>query len=157
MTRLAFVLVLWGLVGLVGLVGCGDDDATVDAGMDASMPDVGAMDAGGDVGADDAGGDAGGDAGQDAGPTEDTWESFAMEWFATYCTECHSGGRRNYTTIDEVIRDADRIRCGVTPSSLPECGAGTPRPNQFPIGDGPFPEADTRQRIVDWIDDGLTP
>lgn len=147
MTRFTFVLGL--VVCLLGA--CGDDDGSVDAGADTSMPDVGTMDVGTD---DDAGGD---DAGQDAGSSEDTWESFAMEWFATYCTECHSGGPRNYTTIDEVIRDADRIRCGVTPEALADCGAGTPRPNQFPIGDGPFPDADTRQRIVDWIDAGLMP
>ena len=143
-----------GLCGALG-VGCGDDDGGVDGGTDASMPDAAMSDVGGDdTGGDDAGGD---DAGQDVGATTDTWESFAMEWFATYCTECHSGGRRNYTTIDEVIRDADRIRCGVTPEPLADCGAGTPRPNQFPIGDGPFPDAETRQRIVDWIDDGLMP
>ena len=109
-----------------------------------------------DVGSDAGDPDAGTDAAQDAA-TGDTWESFAMEWFATYCTECHSGGRRNYTTMDEVMRDAVRIRCGVTPAPLSDCGAGTPRPNQFPIGDGPNPDAETRQRIVDWIDDGLMP
>lgn len=152
MTRSAFLLVVWGFLGC--FVGCGDDDGATDAGTDTSMPDVGVLDSGPDAEGPDA--SEPDDAGQDAA-SPDTWESFAMEWFATYCTECHAGGRRNYTTIDEVIRDADRIRCGVTPEPLADCGAGTPRPNQFPIGDGPFPEADTRQRIVDWIDAGLTP
>lgn len=103
----------------------------------------------------DAGtGDDAGAGGDDAGTGGDTWSSFAMGFFATYCTECHAGGRRNFTTITEVGRDATTIRCGV--STVVEAGCGSfPPPSQFPIGGGPFPSAAERTRLVDWLNTGL--
>lgn len=88
-------------------------------------------------------------------PAADTWDSWAMGFFATYCVECHDGGTRDYRTIDEVIRDQDGIACGVSPTALDRCGAGSPSPSQFPVGSGPFPSDAERERLVAWIDAGL--
>ena len=135
---------------------CGDDAAAIDAGGGS---DAGASDSGGtDAGATDAGrADAGAsDSGEttDAG-VGDTWASFAMEFFVTYCVECHSGGARDYTAIDDVMRDQATIRCGVSPYALAGCGSFPP-PSQFPVGGGPFPTDDERRRLVAWIDAGLS-
>lgn len=143
-------------LSLCVLVACGDDATDLDAGPRAADAGPDATDAG--SGPRDAGPattDAG-SAGADAGTAGDTWESFAREWFATYCVECHGAtGRRDYRTIDDVIRDADTIRCGVRPrgTDLEGCGA-SPVASQFPIGMGPFPDDATRMRIVEWIDAG---
>src|SRR5688500_9556653 len=89
---------------LLLLTGCGDDDTS--GGTDAG--DVDAGEDAGPVAIDAATDDAGG--GDDAGPPADTWGTFAMGFFATYCTECHGGAARDYTTMTHVMRDADRIR-----------------------------------------------
>ncbi len=144
--RTAMCLLALGILSF----GCGDDDSSggVDAGSDSSMP----SDAGGDAGTEvDAGQDAGAD--EDAPPVEDTWETFGENFFATYCVECHSGGRRDYRTIDDVMRDQDRIRCGTSDVALADCSS--PPPRQFPIGSGPSPSDEERQRLVAWIDAGL--
>lgn len=88
-------------------------------------------------------------------PEGDTWGNWAMGFFATYCVGCHDGGTRDYRTIDEVIRDQDGIACGVSPTALDRCGAGSPSPSQFPVGSGPFPSDAERERLVAWIDAGL--
>ena len=126
---------------------CGDDDA-----MMMTIDDAGPLESDAALTVDDAGPITE----EDAGPstTSDTWENFAMEWFATYCTECHQGGRRDYRTIDEVIRDQDRIKCGVSPVMEDGCRGG-PNPRQFPIGMGARPGDESRQRLIDWINAGL--
>ena len=78
----------------------------------------------------------------DAAPPGDTWDTWAAEFFATYCTGCHSGGTRDYRTID------------VGPEPGEGCGAWPP-PRQFPVGNGPKPEDDERARLVAWIEAGL--
>lgn len=97
------------------------------------------------------------DAGFDAGPPPDTWESSASAFFSTYCVGCHASGTRDYRTIEHVVRDQERIRCGIRPAGDPldGCGAFSPAAEQFPVGDGPFPTADERTRTIQWIDDGL--
>lgn len=116
-------------------LGCdGEDPLVEDAGTDAG-PTV------------EDGGPPTGDAGR---PTADTWSSFAEGFFATYCTECHAGGTRDYRTIDEVRRDADSIACGVSPTMLDGCGS-FPAPRQFPVGSGPFPSDAERERLIAWI------
>lgn len=99
-------------------------------------------------------GGSGGSGASDA-PSGDTWSSFASAWFATYCVECHdaSSSTRNYQAIADVKRDGDTIRCGVTPTALPEC-TGFPPPAQFPIGTGPKPSDAERDRLVAWLDAG---
>jgi len=90
----------------------------------------------------------------DAGPSADTWASWAGDFFATYCTRCHSGGTRDYRTIDDVRRDQATIACGV--SAVAEAGCGSfPPPRQFPVGSGPFPEDAERGRLIDWLRAGL--
>ena len=91
---------------------------------------------------------------EDAGPPPDTWESFAAEWFATYCNECHDGASRDYTTLTHVRRDMDRIRCGVSPTTADGCG-GSPAAGQFPVGPGPYPDDASRERLVAWLEAGL--
>jgi hypothetical protein len=90
----------------------------------------------------------------------DTWSSFAQGFFATYCVECHGAGnaKRDYSTLDNVVRDKDMIRCGVAPTQQPGCGAA-PAPKQFPIsnaaGTNPKPSDAERTRILAWIAAGL--
>jgi hypothetical protein len=88
-------------------------------------------------------------------PAADSWSSYAMGFFATYCVGCHDGGTRDYRTIDEVIRDQDGIACGVSPTALDRCDASSPSPGQFPVGAGPFPSDAERERLVAWIEAGL--
>jgi hypothetical protein len=89
-------------------------------------------------------------------PGRDTWDSFAMGFFATYCITCHSGGRspEDFRTLAGVGPAAALIRCGVAPMMEPGCGK-SPAPRQFPIGNGPHPSDSERARIVAWIDGGL--
>jgi hypothetical protein len=133
---------------------CGDDASR--PGADAGARDGSSSDASADPDAGTLVVDAGGtttDAGTDA-PAADTWMTFAEGFFATYCTECHSGGTRDYRTIDDVMRDTATIRCGVSPDALSGCGSFPP-PSQFPVGTGPRPSDEERQRLVAWIDAGL--
>ncbi|MEM9067698.1 MAG: hypothetical protein AAGE52_04305 [Myxococcota bacterium] len=137
MGRLGVVLLL--------LLGCGDDDGAFDAGADTGV---------------DAVVDVGADSGEDAAPDvpeADTWTNFAEAWLATYCVECHPGssGTRDYTTPDDVMRDQDRIRCGVSPDRPLEGCATSPAPRQFPVGGGPRPDDESRRRFVAWIEAGL--
>lgn len=96
------------------------------------------------------------DAPVDAGG--DTWSSWGQTFFETYCVECHAGAPsgRDYRTIDDVRRDATRVRCGTAPSTEPLAGCGpSPAAGTFPIGSGPFPSDAERRRLVAWIDAGL--
>ena len=150
--------IAWLAVGVLAGSSCGDDGGTADAGSRdaAGEPDTGPAPTDSGPPSDDAG------SAEDAGGTGDTWATFSMGFFATYCVECHQDpttpGRRDYRTIDHVRRDSVRTRCGVAPSTAPGCDALEPRApaaRMFPVGDGPFPMDDERQRIVDWIDSGL--
>lgn len=123
---------------LVFVLACGDDDGT-----DSTPP------------AEDGGPPLTDAAPAVDAPMGDTWDSWAMGFFDTYCVGCHSGGTRDYRTIEEVIRDQDDIACGVAPTALDRCGAGLPSPSQFPVGSGPFPSDAERERLVAWIDAGL--
>lgn len=128
-----------GCLGALGL-GCGSTPATDAGPLPTDAPVV--VDA--PVPATDA-------------PVGDTWSSYAMGFFQTYCVECHSGppSGRDFRSIDDVIRDGSIIRCGVTPASEPLSGcSGGPSAGMFPVGDGPFPSDDERRRIVAWIDAG---
>jgi hypothetical protein len=145
-----------GVAVVLAAGACGDDDGGGDPDGAIREDAAAGLDTG--PGDEDSGPgpvDAGG--GEDAPAAADTWGSFAMGFFATYCVECHQDpvtvGRRDYRTIDHVRRDMARIRCGVAPTTAPGCTA--PAPRMFPIGDGPFPSDDERQRLVDWIDAGL--
>jgi hypothetical protein len=88
--------------------------------------------------------------------TVDTWDNFAGDFFTTYCVDCHAGAPsgRDYRTVDDVLRDQDFIRCGVSTTTLSDCDENTPSPRQFPIGSGPHPSDAARARLVQWIDDG---
>jgi hypothetical protein len=101
-----------------------------------------------------AGSGTGGSAGT-GGAAADTWESYAMGFFTSYCTECHGAGdaQRDYSTRDDVVRDKDTIRCGVGTVKYPGCAAFPP-PSQFPIGTGPKPSDAERDRLVAWIEAG---
>ena len=138
-------------------------DARADARVDGNVD--GATDAGTDSGM-DAGTDAGMDSGTDSGlcpPLEaslaspgdpidgDTWDSFARDFFGTYCTRCHSTA---------LTTDAERM--GAPPvldwddPVLVRMYAGNIR---YDVGvsdymprDAPLPSCDERYRIVRWID-----
>ncbi len=154
MTRLELSATLFALV--LAAAACVEDSRPTDTGAPA---DSGTADGAADGATADATADASGDATVDAAPdaaAADTWASFAMDFFATYCVECHSGGTspRDYRTITDVQRDAEIIRCGVSDVPATGCGA-SPAPMQFPIGTGPHPTDTERQRLVAWIDAGL--
>lgn len=133
------------LVALLG--GCPSSPPTADAGGDDALVDVAPE----DVAADSAELPDAADAAPEAGA--DTWATFAEGWFDTYCVNCHGVGntRRDYTTLADVQRDADRIRCGVTPTALPECDGSGLRPRQFPVGTGPRPSDAERTRLLEWL------
>lgn len=85
-----------------------------------------------------------------------TWDSFAADFFDTYCVNCHGAddNDQDYRTYSDVKQDADTIRCGVAPTQLEGC-SGSPQPSQFPVGNGPKPSDAERRKLVDWIDAGL--
>ncbi len=150
----------WCFLGsLLSLVACSSDGSSNDSAGTGGTASGGSPSAGGGPsagGATSTGGAAGsGTAGAaGTGTAGDTWSTFAQTWFSSYCTECHSGGTRNYTAIAEVRRDAAKIRCGVAPTRLAEC-TGSPAPSQFPVGAGLKPTDMERERLVAWIDAGL--
>jgi hypothetical protein len=149
------------LLGLsVLLLSCSSDDS--DSGGGSGGTSSGGTTSGGAGGSGGAtGGSAGTAAGGSAGTAAgDTWGNFAEGFFATYCIECHGAGdtQRDYSTIDDVIRDKDGIACGVSATKLDGC-ASFPPPGQFPIDnaqhDNPKPDTATRARLVAWIQAGL--
>jgi hypothetical protein len=89
----------------------------------------------------------------------DTWESWAKGFFAKYCVECHgaTSTTRKYTAIDDVKRDALKIKCGTASVALAGCGSFPP-PKQFPISNAsktnPKPTDAERARLVAWIEAG---
>lgn len=92
----------------------------------------------------------------------DTWDSFAAEFFQTYCVSCHNAdmagdASRDYTQLSVVQMEGNEIACGVVSSadwSARGC-SGSPTAEQFPAGNGPEPTADERARLVAWIDAGM--
>jgi hypothetical protein len=91
----------------------------------------------------------------DAEAPGDTWTGFAQGFFESYCVGCHGAGNanRDYTLREQVVRDAELIRCGVAVDKQTGC-ADWPPPSQFPIGSGPHPNDDERNRIVAWLEAG---
>jgi hypothetical protein len=88
----------------------------------------------------------------------DTWETYAKNFFATYCTSCHNpqdSTGRDYNIQADVLSDRVAMRCGVAASQDPAWNcAPSPVPRQFPIGNGPKPSDAERARIVAWINAG---
>jgi hypothetical protein len=143
------------IAAALALAACSASEVAADGGP----PDSGIADAGVDAGVSDAGPDAGiADGGADAG---DTWGSYAMGFFQTYCVSCHSPtggdpGDKNFTQYTSVVKYSALIRCGVCTSQQPDwnCPSNI-QAEQFPIGNGPKPQAAERDRLVAWIDAGL--
>jgi hypothetical protein len=146
----------------LALLACGGSPAPFSPGADLAVP----ADASSGGGPDAAGSDA-------AAPADllaaDPWSTtlpssaasaFAQQFFLTYCTSCHGTNtadtRRDYTQYSQVLRDAMTIACGVAPVSMPVANCPTfPPAGQFPIGTGPKPTDVERERIVQWIQNGL--
>jgi hypothetical protein len=137
---------------------CGDAANGADAGTDAGPSDLTA-----DAGAGDAGADAGiADAG-------DTWTSYAQDFFATYCTSCHSVGAEgdptartglDFTQYAQVQANGPAIQCGVAVTQPPTWNcSGSVAPEQFPICNtgctNQKPTDPERIRLVDWISAGM--
>lgn len=91
----------------------------------------------------------------DTGPVAvgDTWDTFGAGFFDAYCVACHDASPRDFRSPEDVAANADAIRCGVATTALDGCGDWPP-PEQFPVGTGPQPTDDERDRIVAWIDAG---
>ncbi|HZS38103.1 MAG TPA: hypothetical protein VFF06_14800 [Polyangia bacterium] len=92
-----------------------------------------------------------------AGAPATTYSNFAQNFFATYCVRCHPAAgesARDFTKLAVIQTNAHDIMCGVSPTALAGC-SGNPAPAQFPIGNGPFPSDDERNRLVAWIQAGL--
>lgn len=92
----------------------------------------------------------------DEPPTESgpTWTNFAEDFFATYCTSCHSPAGQasaDFGEYDVVTQRLNAIRCGVAPEEQEGCEGEHP-PGWFPIGNGPFPTDDERWTLVEWIE-----
>jgi hypothetical protein len=146
----------WMLVVAAVAGGCGSGmQPTPDSG---SPPDSGVPDSGvPDSGTPDAGG------APDAG-SGDTWANWASpDFFATYCTSCHTpggqgdptGANLDFTKYADVAAKALEIRCGTAVTQDPAWGcAAFPPAKQFPVGSGPKPTDAERNRLVAWIDAG---
>lgn len=80
----------------------------------------------------------------------DTWATFAMDFFATWCTRCHSetlaGGDRNGAPVGYDWDVEATVR-----SFLPEIRNAVGVVNFMPFTP-PDPSCAERQRIVRWID-----
>lgn len=90
----------------------------------------------------------------------DTWDNYAAGFFVTYCVSCHDDDdmgveTRDYLMESAVLAEVDAIACGVAKSeevaTMLGCSAGDPSPGQFPPGNGPKPDDDERDRLVDWV------
>jgi hypothetical protein len=102
-----------------------------------------------------------GRAGPSSGSAPDTWLSFGRGFMARYCVRCHDDDRagevrRNYRLLAAVVRDRASIGCGIAGSAAVRnargCPAGAPRARQLPVGDGPHPTDQERDRLLRWID-----
>lgn len=80
----------------------------------------------------------------------DTWDTFAMDFFATWCTRCHSttldGPDRNGAPLGYNWDDEASVR-----DHLDEIRAAVGVANFMPFTP-PDPSCADRQRIVRWID-----
>jgi hypothetical protein len=64
---------------------------------------------------------------------------------------------RDYTSVDAVASESEKIACGVATAALYEemgC-SGSPVASQFPVGDGAMPSDEERERLVAWIEAGM--
>ena len=106
----------------------------------------------------EAGSSDGSGAEMDGASNQDTWENYARNFFATYCTSCHGPQdptARDYNIQANVAKDRAAMRCGVASTQDPAWNCGpSPVARQFPIGNGPKPSDAERARIVAWIDAG---
>ena len=124
----------------LALLGCSPTPSIEDAGSDTGTLE-------------DAGEEVDAPMTTDAGAPGDTWSSFAEAFMQTYCVRCHMSSPRDFRLLADVRANTVRARCGVSASSLSDCGSGPP-PRQFPVGSGPFPSDDERTRFVAWLDAG---
>ena len=94
---------------------------------------------------------------QDLTPApQPTYSNFAQAFLTRYCVSCHPSrtSARDFTQYAVIKTNSHNIACGVSPTALTGCN-GNPAPGQFPIGHGPFPSDDERNRLVLWIQSGL--
>lgn len=109
-------------------------------------------------------GDAGADPTDAGNPAADTWENFALPYMVKYCASCHNDdnqgdAQRNYRMFAAVMNESEEIACGSAKSQevrdTLNCGGGAPRARQFPVGNGPRPTDEERDRLVQWLQAGL--
>ncbi len=86
-------------------------------------------------------------------PAGDTWDAFAQDFFATYCTRCHSTAladpdSRTYAPAGRNWDDAVAVR-----TYLADIRLVVGEENSMPP-DGVAPSCDERLRLVRWIDLG---
>ena len=90
---------------------------------------------------------------------ETDYTTFVTDFMVTYCTSCHNPGGMargvDLTSYESVVQHAPTIRCGVSATQLADCAIREPYSPRFPIGNGPVPEDVERDRLVQWIDDGM--
>jgi hypothetical protein len=81
----------------------------------------------------------------------DTYATFAMPFFESYCVSCHStantGDTRNGAPPGRNWDDEASVRM-----FLAEMRRWVGEINVMPLGDGPKPTCDERRRLVRWID-----
>lgn len=118
----------------------------------------------GNTGDDGSSGDDGSTGSDDTGqPERDWWEGWPQTtFFPTYCGACHpdeDGSAWDFSNYDHVAYEYDHIVCGVGLEDVEECYADSHEdphePTSLPRGSGPKPTAAERQRLVDWMRDGM--
>jgi hypothetical protein len=156
--------------GTGGSVGSGGSGGSADASAGGSGGGAGATGTGGSGGAagmTGSGGtvviDGGGGVGMDGGGPADNWDNFAKGFFTSFCVSCHNDDNsgtatRDYHMMANVVKEKVLIGCGVAKSAADAtargCAAGSPRPKQFPVGNGAKPTDPERDRLLRWIDAG---
>ena len=165
MQRRAIAVV--SLIGLIGLSACSSEPSS---GEPTSASGSGTGGSGGTSG---GGTSTGGGSPTTGGTTTggvtdagDTWTTWASpQFFQAFCVSCHnptgagnpSPGGKDFNLYQDVAANAGLIRCGVavTQNADWNCSSAGIVPEQFPIGTGPKPSAEQRDRLVDWIDAGF--
>ncbi len=108
--------------------------------------------------------DGGFGCGGDADGGADTWRNYAQCFFSAYCVSCHPNGgggasAQDFSQYTQVQTYAPIIRCGVSVQQDSSWACSTlsfpTEAEQFPVGNGPKPQASDRDRLVAWIDAGL--
>ena len=87
-------------------------------------------------------------------PSADAWDGFPSQFMQDHCVRCHQGGHSggDYTEYEDVVADADVMRCGLAATEVDGCDDPMPPPRTFPTG--PRPPEEEIERLIEWLEAG---